>query len=134
MRKRRLELTVWSFLLSFSFYPEYFGFLAWFALVRPLMIISSLKGRAALRAAYFFGFFFNLFSLYWVAMLTLTGMISAVVIVALYYAIVLVLFGRIYHFRPVLGLAALPFLWVAMEYLRTLSQLAFPWSDLGYSQ
>ncbi|UCD64715.1 MAG: apolipoprotein N-acyltransferase, partial [Candidatus Zixiibacteriota bacterium] len=42
--------------------------------------------------------------------------------------------GRIYHFRPVLGLAALPFLWVGMEYSRTLSQLAFPWSDLGYSQ
>jgi apolipoprotein N-acyltransferase len=29
---------------------------------------------------------------------------------------------------------AFPFLWVGVEYFRTLSQFAFPWSDLGYSQ
>ncbi|UCE25003.1 MAG: apolipoprotein N-acyltransferase [Candidatus Zixiibacteriota bacterium] len=134
VRKRRLELMIWSFLLSLSFYPEYFGFLAWFSLVRPLMIITSLKGRSAFSAAYFFSFFFNLFSLYWVAMVTLPGMLSAVVIVAFYYTAVLMVFHRVYHFRPVYGFIILPFLWVGMEYFRTLSQFAFPWSDLGYSQ
>ncbi|UCG63078.1 MAG: apolipoprotein N-acyltransferase [Candidatus Zixiibacteriota bacterium] len=134
VRKRRLELMIWSFLLSLSFYPEYFGFLAWFSLVRPLMIITSLKSREAFGAAYFFSFFFNLFSIYWVAMVTVPGMVSAVIIVAFYYTAILMTFHRVYRFRPVYGFILLPFLWVGMEYFRTLSQFAFPWSDLGYSQ
>ncbi|MFQ5452952.1 MAG: apolipoprotein N-acyltransferase, partial [Candidatus Zixiibacteriota bacterium] len=134
IRKRRLELLVWSFLLSFSFYPEYFGFLAWFSLVRPLMIITSLKGRSAFNAAYFFSFFFNLFSIYWIAMVTVPGMVTAVIIVAFYYSAVLMIFHRVYRIKPIYGFVLLPFLWVGMEYFRTLSEFAFPWSDLGYSQ
>lgn len=134
MRKRRLELTIWSFLLSLAFYPGYFGFLAWFALVRPLMIITSLRGRQAFNAAYFFSFFFNLFSLYWVALVTPPGMVTAVVIVAFYYTAVLMTFHRLYRIKPLLGFVSLPFLWVGMEYFRTLSEFAFPWSDLGYTQ
>jgi apolipoprotein N-acyltransferase len=125
---------IWSFLLSLSFYPGFFGFLAWFSLIRPLMIISSLKGRPAFNAAYFFGFFFNLFSLYWVAQVTIPGILASIIIVAFYYAAILVIFNKVYRFRPLFGCVAVPFLWVGMEYFRTLSQFAFPWSDLGYSQ
>lgn len=134
MRQRRFELTVWAFLLSLAYYPDYPGFIAWFALVRPLMIISKLRGGDVFKAAYFFGFCFNLFSLYWIAWVTPPGMITAVLIVALYYAAVLVMFNRIFQYRQLLGLIAFPFLWVGMEYFRTLSQFAFPWSDLGYTQ
>jgi len=52
LRKRRLELLLWAFLLSLAYYPGPFGFLAWLALVRPVMIISSLEGRPAFNAAY----------------------------------------------------------------------------------
>jgi len=134
VRKRRLELTIWSFLLSLAFYPGYFGFLAWFALIRPLMIIVSLNGRQAFKAAYFFSFFFNLFSLYWVALVTPPGMVTAVVIVAFYYTAILMIFRRLYRIKPLLGFVLLPFLWVGMEYFRNLTELAFPWSDLGYTQ
>lgn len=134
VRKRRLELTIWAFLLSLAFYPEYFGFLAWFALVRPLMIIVPLSGRQAFNAIYFFSFLFNLFSLYWVALVTPPGMVTAVVIVAFYYTAILIAFHRLYRIKPVLGFVSLPFLWVGMEYFRTLSEFAFPWSDLGYTQ
>ncbi|MDD5426950.1 MAG: apolipoprotein N-acyltransferase [candidate division Zixibacteria bacterium] len=134
LRKRRLELMVWSFLLSFAFYPAYFGFLAWFSLVRPLVIISRLRGREAFNAAYFFSFCFNVFSLYWVAMVTPPGTLAAVVIVSFYYTAVFMVFLRLYRIRALFGFIALPFLWVGMEYFRTLSQFAFPWSDLGYTQ
>ena len=117
-----------------SFYPGVFGFLAWLSLVRPLIIISRLKGREAFNASYFFGFFFNVFSLYWVAIVTPPGALAAVVIVAFYYSLVLVVFSKLYRIKPILGSVALPFLWVGMEYFRTLSQFAFPWSDLGYTQ
>jgi len=98
------------------------------------MIIARLQRRPAFNAAYFFGFLFNAFSLYWIAMVTPPGTLAAIVIVGFYYAAVLMLFNRLYHRKPVLGAVALPFLWVGMEYFRTLSQFAFPWSDLGYSQ
>ncbi len=127
-------MTVWAFLLSLSFYPGPFGFLAWFSLVRPILIIIRLEGRPAFNAAYFFSFFFNLFSLYWVALVTPPGMVAAVVIVAFYYTAILMVFHRLHRFNPLLGFVALPFLWVGMEYFRTLSEFAFPWSDLGYSQ
>ncbi len=103
-------------------------------MVRPLMIISSLKGRSAFNAAYFFSFFFNLFSLYWLAMVTVPGMLSAVTIVAFYYTTILMVFHRVYRIRPIYGFAIIPFLWVGLEYFRTLSQFAFPWADIGYSQ
>jgi apolipoprotein N-acyltransferase len=134
VRKRRLELTVWAFLLSLAFYPGPFGFLAWFSLVRPLMIIARLSGRDAFRAAYFYAFAFNAFTLYWVAQVTPPGIFSAVVIVAFYYAGILMIFHRLYRFKPVYGMVAIPFLWVGMEYFRTLSEFAFPWTDLGYTQ
>ena len=134
MRQRRLELLVWSFLLSLSFYPNYFGFLAWLSLARPLMIIARLPRREAFGAGYFFGLCFTLFSIYWVAQVTPPGMITAALIVGVYYAVVLFLINRLYAIKPLLGIIAAPLMWVGMEYFRTLSEFAFPWSDLGYSQ
>lgn len=110
------------------------GFVAWFALARPLSIISSLSAREAFKAAYFYGFIFNLFSLWWIAKVTPPGMIATVVIVAGYYALMLLLFNRLYHIKRIFGFVGLPFLWVGLEYFRTLSEFAFPWSDLGYTQ
>ena len=133
-RKRRLELTIWAFLLSLSFYPGWFGFLAWFSLVRPFMILSRLEGKTAFRSAYFFAFCFNAFSLYWVAQVTPPGTFSAVVIVAFYLTSILTIFNKLYRIKPIYGTFALPFLWTGLEYFRTLSEFAFPWSDLGYSQ
>jgi len=132
--KRRLELMLWAFLLSLSFYPEYFGFLAWVSLIRPIMIFTSLQGREAFTATYFFGFFFNLFCLYWVALVSPPGMVAAALILGVYYAIALSLFVRVYHLNKLYGYIVLPFLWVGVEYFRTLGEIAFPWNELGYTQ
>ena len=134
VRQRRLELLVWSFLLSLSFYPDYFGFLAWIALARPMMIITRLPRGEAFGAGYFFGLFFTIFSIYWVAQVTPPGMITTALIVGIYYAVVFFLVNRLYAIKPLLGIIAAPLMWVGMEYFRTLSEFAFPWSDLGYSQ
>ncbi len=134
IRWRRLELMIWAFVLSLAYYPGPFGFLAWFALVRPIIILSRLSGRAAFNAAYFFGFFYNLFTIYWVALVTPPGMITAVLIVAFYYAFVLYGFVKVVQYRAWVGFALLPFLWVGIEYFRTLSEFAFPWSGIGYTQ
>jgi apolipoprotein N-acyltransferase len=134
VRKRRLELAIWAFLLSLAYYPGYFGVLAWVALARPIIILSRLETRQVFGAAYWFAFWFNTFSLYWVAMVTPPGTVMAVLIVSFYYAGMLVVFHRLYRWRRAIGFVLLPLLWVGMEYFRTLSEFAFPWSDLGYTQ
>jgi len=134
LRLRRAELTFWAFLLAIAYLPLPFGFIGWFALVRPLMIISKLEGRSAFSAAYFYSFMANLFQLYWVAVVTPPGMVAAIFILSLYPAIILLVFNKLFHFRKLAGLIALPFLWTGMEYFRSLSEFAFPWTDLSYSQ
>ena len=67
-------------------------------------------------------------------MVTPPGMVAAVVIVSFYYTAVLMLFNKLHSIKPIFGFIALPFLWTGIEYFRTLSEFAFPWSDLGYSQ
>ena len=134
IRKRRLELTVWAFLLSLAYYPGWLGFFAWFSLVRPLMILSRLKGSDAFWASYLFAFCFNIFTLYWVAQVTPPGILAATLIVSFYFAAILSIFNKLLHIRPIFGIVALPFLWTGLEHLRTLSEFAFPWCDLGYTQ
>ncbi|MGH8015295.1 MAG: hypothetical protein ACREBV_03805, partial [Candidatus Zixiibacteriota bacterium] len=125
---------LWAFLLSLAFYPGYWGILAWVALVRPIMIFTTLEGRDAFNATYFFGFFFNLFSLYWVGLVSPPGMVAAVLILGCYYAVALSLSIRVYHLKKLYGFVVLPFMWVGVEYFRTLSECAFPWNELGYTQ
>lgn len=61
-------------------------------------------------------------------------MVAAVFILGFYYAIGLYMFNIAYRYRHWLGLLLLPFIWTGIEYFRTLSEFAFPWSDLGYTQ
>jgi apolipoprotein N-acyltransferase len=134
VRIRRAELTFWAFLLAVAYLPLAFGFLAWFVLARPLAIFAELKGKEVFTAAYFYSFMANLFQLYWVAVVTPPGMVAAIFILSLYPAIIISVFVKICRKKKALGLIVLPFLWVGMEYFRGLSEFAFPWTDLSYSQ
>jgi apolipoprotein N-acyltransferase len=134
VRIRRAELTFWAFILAVAYLPLPFGFLSWFALGRPLAIISRLEGKELFKTAYFYSWFSNLFILYWIGAVTPPGMVAAIFILSLYPAVILSAFAKLYQKKKVLGLAVLPFLWVGMEYFRSLTEIAFPWTDLAYSQ
>ncbi|MFZ1684464.1 MAG: apolipoprotein N-acyltransferase [Candidatus Zixiibacteriota bacterium] len=127
-------MSVWAFVLSLAYYPYYLGFLAWFALVRPLWIISKLEKSECFKASYFFSFCYVLFTLYWVGLVTPPGMLAAVVIVGFYYTAILTAYSKLHRIKPIYGIIFLPFLWTGLEHFRTLSQFAFPWSDIGYTQ
>lgn len=131
---RRAEFTFWAFVLALAYLPIPFGFLAWFAMVRPIAILSEMQGKALFKAAYFYSLMSNIFLLYWVAIVTPPGAVAAVFVLALYPAIILTAFAKIYRWKKLLGLISLPILWVGMEYFRSLSEFAFPWTDLSYSQ
>ncbi|MCP4706311.1 MAG: apolipoprotein N-acyltransferase [candidate division Zixibacteria bacterium] len=123
----------WAFLLALAYLPIPFGFLACFALIRPIQIISKLTPKEAFKAGYFYSFMANLFQLYWVAVVTPPGMVAAIFLLSLYPAIILSSFVRLYQWRKWYGLFTLPILWVGMEYFRSLTELSFPWTDLAYS-
>ncbi len=134
VRLRRLELIFWAFLLALAYLPLPLGFIAWFALIRPIQIISKLTPKEAFRAGYFYSFMVNLFQLYWVAVVTPPGMVAAIFLLSLYPAIIFSSFAKLYQWRKWVGLLALPILWVGMEYFRSLTEVSFPWTDLAYSQ
>ncbi len=134
LRNQRFELILWAFLLSLSFYSEMTGFLAWVALVRPIAIFSKLSSKEAFRTGFFYGFFLNLFLIYWVIMVTVPGVFGAVFLLASYVAVLFWIYSKVYAIKPIFGLTAFPFLWVGLEYFRTLTEFSFPWSDIGYSQ
>ena len=121
-------------MLSLAYYPGPLGFLAWFALVRPLWILSRLSGREAFTASYFYSFMLMIFLLYWIFPVTIPGTLAAITIIAFYSTAVLVAFSKLYRIKPILGFIAMPFLWVGMEYFRTVGQIAFPWSQIAYTQ
>ena len=134
VRLRRLELIFWAFLLALAYLPLPFGFIAWFALIRPIQIISKLTPKEAFKAGYFYSFMVNLFQLYWVAVVTPPGMVAAIFLLSLYPAIIFSSFAKLYQWRKWVGLVTLPILWVGMEYFRSLTEVSFPWTDLAYSQ
>jgi apolipoprotein N-acyltransferase len=77
---------------------------------------------------------FMAFSLYWIMPVTVPGTLAAITIVAFYYVAILMAFSKLYRIRPIIGFIAAPFLWTGLEYFRTVGQIAFPWSQIGYTQ
>src|SRR4030067_2151414 len=140
-KSREFLLVLFSALLfSFAFPPSPFGFLAYFALVPLFFALQDSSPKQAFKLGYLFGVITNVLLLYWIIWQTfygeyfvLPGSIGAYLILALYPALwswLLVSLKSCWK----LGFLAAPFLWVAMEYLRGLGQIGFPWLDLGYTQ
>jgi len=111
-----------------------FGFLAWFSLARPISIISKLPSKDAFKAAYFYSFIAIALQIYWVGNVTPLGAVAAVLLMALYPALIFFLFNKLSLINRRFGLILLPILWTGMEYFRNLTEVSFPWTDLSYSQ
>jgi len=131
-RDKRLVL-ISALLFSAGFAPLPFGFLAYISLI-PLIIAAADKGfKRGFQLGYLFGFEISWFALHWVANVTLLGTLGMVVLHSLYYAGMYGVFCFLYR-RGNAFIVSLPFVWVAMEFLRTMTQFAFPWVNIGYTQ
>ncbi len=119
---------------SLSFPPSPLGFLAYFALIPFFMLLNPLGLKEAFRWGYFTGLFISLGTIYWIYKPTLPGAIAAILYHPLYFG----LFGLGYAYaRQRIGekvIFAAPFLWVSMEYLKSLGEIGFPWVTIGYTQ
>jgi len=135
MKKQLLLAFSTAILLSLAYAPLRTGFFAYVGLIPFFYLLESSRGRSeTIRWSYFTGFCYALGTLYWIGWVTFPGMIGTLLVWPLY----IVLYGGLHvRLRRIFAFAAwlfLPFVWVAIEYLQSLSELAFPWNYIGYTQ
>ncbi len=136
MKQRLLLAGLTALLIAFSLPPFPAGFLAWFALVPLFYLLNQLDTRKeAFKWGYLAGLLISIPVLYWLFYPAPPGAIATILIYPLYYALFAV--GFVYiksKTNSTLALLAAPFLWTAVEYLKAIGELGFPWITIGYSQ
>jgi apolipoprotein N-acyltransferase len=146
MKKRDWILSLLSGILLTLSFPNFdLEFLAWFAFV-PLFYAAEGKGTLqGLILGFVMGFVSFLGTLYWIIVAVhaygnIPLVPSALILLLLIgylslFPATFVFFHRLlanrFGFRAVLFL---PFLWVALEYLRSFFLSGFPWAMLGHTQ
>ncbi|MEO0131409.1 MAG: apolipoprotein N-acyltransferase [candidate division WOR-3 bacterium] len=134
-----LLLIVFGFLLSLSFAPYSARFFAYISFL-PLFFVIGFE--TSYRRVFLYGFLFGLvfffFHLWWlyflivpVAKLTKILLYLGITMLLAYLALYVAVFSWITKF---LGLIWAPFIWAVLEFLRTKSEIGFPWGLLGASQ
>ena len=132
-----------GFMLTASFPPSPFYFLAWFALVPLLKSLENETPMAALRLGFAAGLAHYLTLIYWVIIvmghyghLPLPVSVGILILFSLYLAIYTGLFAWGYSLigRSFLGSLKTAGLWVALEYVRANILTGFPWCLLAHSQ
>jgi apolipoprotein N-acyltransferase len=104
---------------------------AWFALVPFLFAVENTGPRRAFFLSYLCGLVFWAGAIYWLANVTVLGLIVMILYLALYFGAFGLLISRPFIKLPVLFI---PAFWVILEYLRSSLLTGFPWALLGYSQ
>jgi len=146
MRKKDLLLSLLSGILLILSFPNFdLEFLAWLVLVPLLYSIDGKTLSHSFKLGFLTGIVSFLGILYWIVVAVHTfgniPLIPSVLILFLLVAYLSLFIGaftfltRLIQMR--LGFRTLlftPFLWVALEYLRSILLTGFPWANLGYSQ
>ncbi|MBW1754161.1 MAG: apolipoprotein N-acyltransferase, partial [Deltaproteobacteria bacterium] len=131
-------------LLTLSFPKAGLFWLAWFALVPLLVALKGLSLKDGFILGFCAGLVHYLTLVYWLAntmntyghlpmYLCLPALLLLSAILALYVAVFSMFVSRLCP-TPFICFATTPFVWVALEYMRTLLFTGFPWELLGYSQ
>jgi apolipoprotein N-acyltransferase len=135
MNKRDLYLISFSALLfSLGFPPSPVGFVAYFSLVPLIIALEDKSPSAAFILGYLFGLISNSLLLFWVGWATALGTAAAIMLLCLYNAFLCWFYSLLQKKWGQTAVFLFPFLWVAMEYARSLTEISFPWLNLSYTQ
>ncbi|KAA3659818.1 MAG: apolipoprotein N-acyltransferase [Calditrichaeota bacterium] len=134
MQRNLLLSIVSALLLGLSFAPLPLGFLAYCSLIPFLILLKDLSFKESFKWGYITGIFISLFTIYWIVFPTSLGVIAVILVHALYYALFAIFYTQISKTSDNLALFAVPFVWTAIEYGKSLGELGFPWVSLGYTQ
>lgn len=120
-------------ILSLPFANGKLWILSWFGYVLLFITIRGRPKPQAFLLSYLCGLIFWLVTIYWLAHVTLLGMLVLAAYLALYFGF----FGLVVSFYPALRfryLLLVPSIWVLLEYARSHLLTGFGWALLGYSQ
>lgn len=123
-----------TLLFSLSFPPFPTGFLAYFALVFLFFALERKGSWESFKLGYIWGLVTNVLLLYWITWATFPGAVGAILILSLYTAVLFLFYSWVQKIFGEKAVFLIPFLWVMMEYGRSLSQIGFPWLNLSYTQ
>jgi apolipoprotein N-acyltransferase len=131
-------------ILIAAFPPFEQGYLAWIALIPLLATCLEVKPARAFMAGVFFGlplniylnlYLSNVLFPYLSTALALAAMIGLVLYISLFYGLFALAVSLVARLKnPLLNALTAPSLWILVEYLRTLSFMAYTAGFLGYSQ
>jgi len=142
-----------AILLILSFPKTDLWFLAWIGLVPFFILIENLSTSKALKYSLIFGFIFHYGNIFWlntvrkfiyqgveyhptiasIALVTL-GIPLMGLCLALFTALFTLSYKYLSKYFPQFKFLLAPSLWVISDYIRTFTELKFPWNFLGYSQ
>jgi len=130
-------------LLTASFPPGKFSFLAWIALIPLLVSIQDKAPRNAFRLGFIAGFFHFITLMYWIIVvlkqygnLPLAVSLLALLLLSFFLALYPGLFScfTCQINRSPFSIFFMAAFWVSLEYARAHLVTGFPWCLLGYSQ
>ena len=127
-------VVVSALLIAFSFPPFRLGFMAYFGFLPFFILLEKASPRSAFGWGYIWGIIFNAFSLYWLTTITWPGAVGATLFLSLYFALFAFVAAVFHQYLGQKAVLAYPFLWVAMEMVKSLGVIGFPWSTIGYTQ
>ncbi len=135
MSRKDVYLTLLSALLfSLAYPPLPLGFVAYFSLVFLIIALENKSPGSSFKIGYLFGLVSNSLLLFWVGWATIGGTAAAILLLCLYTAILCWFYGLLQRRWKDGAVFFFPFLWVAMEYVRSLTEVSFPWLNLSYTQ
>ena len=138
-----LILPVFSgLLLGFSFPPFHFGSLAFVGFVPLIFAVDKAQNyREVLKLSYFAFLIFNIVAIYWIGGWTKETdpflMISGVALVIchpFFFTIPMLLYHFVRKRFGMISVFLFPFLYLSFEHLHSMTEVAFPWLTVGYSQ
>jgi apolipoprotein N-acyltransferase len=134
MRNKLILIFASAIFTALAFPPYKFGFIIYFAPILLLYLLENIEAREAFGIGYLWGLVFNLAALYGIFWATIPGAFGGIAFIALVPAVICWIYRLVANRSQVLGLALWPLLWVSWDFLRTLSDFNFPWTDYGYTQ
>ncbi|MGO9482776.1 MAG: apolipoprotein N-acyltransferase [Candidatus Kryptoniota bacterium] len=129
-------------LLGFSFPPFHFGWLAFAGFVPLLFVMDTTENyREVFKLSYFAFLAFNIVAIYWVGGWTKEAdpflMIGGAALVLghpLFFTIPFLVYHFIHKRFGKMSVFLFPFLYLSFEHLHSITEVAFPWLTVGYSQ
>lgn len=138
IESRRTILLLMSATLAMSctIFPDLsFWPLAYVCLVPWLVCVcTAAKARFFYFASYFLGFGFFWINLRWLSATTWEGHLAAALYLAIYFPLAAWPIRHMYRRHGASLALTAPIAWVAVEYLRSIGPLGFPWLLVGHSQ